>query len=200
MRRSISSYSPADPSHQTTFSGRHIARISSTHVCSLGFMGPAELALMASPVGLHYRGAARDARTWARKSLRSHSLDVVQRSRNRRGWNAIPNSHPESRLPRTLDWQHLLPDGRDAVAAELPSLARSPFQRDHDRILFSGSFRRLADKTQVFPLPFDDHVHSRLTHSLEVATIGRSLGTLVGRTLVAQGRVAPRGSRRARPR
>jgi dGTPase len=96
-------------------------------------------------------------------------------------------------LPRTLDWQHLLPDGRDAAAAELPSPARSPFQRDHDRILFSGSFRRLADKTQVFPLPFDDHVHSRLTHSLEVATIGRSLGTLVGRTLAAQGATLPAG-------
>lgn len=65
--------------------------------------------------------------------------------------------------------------------------ARSPWQRDHDRILFSGPFRRLADKTQVFPLPFDDHVHSRLTHSLEVATIGRSLGSLAGSHLLARG-------------
>src|SRR6185436_19313161 len=92
-----------------------------------------------------------------------------------------------------LDWQHLLPDGRDAVAAEPASSARSPFQRDHDRILFSGPFRRLADKTQVFPLPVDDHVHSRLTHSLEVATIGRSLGTLVGRRLVDAGASLPDG-------
>jgi dGTPase len=96
-------------------------------------------------------------------------------------------------LPRTLDWQHLLPDGREAGAEEVPSPARSPFQRDHDRILFSGSFRRLADKTQVFPLPYDDHVHSRLTHSLEVATIGRSLGTLVGRKLVDLGALLPAG-------
>jgi len=66
-------------------------------------------------------------------------------------------------------------------------LARSPWQRDHDRILFSGPFRRLADKTQVFPLPFDDHVHSRLTHSLEVATIGRSLGSLAGSHLMTRG-------------
>lgn len=65
--------------------------------------------------------------------------------------------------------------------------ARSAWQRDHDRILFSGPFRRLADKTQVFPLPFDDHVHSRLTHSLEVATIGRSLGSRVGAELSARG-------------
>ena len=96
-------------------------------------------------------------------------------------------------MPRTLDWQQLLPESRDAGEAEPPSPARSPFQRDHDRILFSGSFRRLADKTQVFPLPFDDHVHSRLTHSLEVATIGRSLGTLVGRSLTAQGASWPAG-------
>ncbi len=88
-------------------------------------------------------------------------------------------------MASTLDWRHLLPDGRAGAAAGAPTDARSPFQRDHDRILFSGPFRRLADKTQVFPLPVDDHVHSRLTHSLEVATIGRSLGTLVGQRLSA---------------
>jgi dGTPase len=96
-------------------------------------------------------------------------------------------------VPRTLDWRHLLPDSREDAAAEPASSARSPFQRDHDRILFSGPFRRLADKTQVFPLPVDDHVHSRLTHSLEVATIGRSLGTLVGRKLAAAGAALPEG-------
>ena len=96
-------------------------------------------------------------------------------------------------MPRTLDWRNLLPDARIGAAAEVASEARSPFQRDHDRILFSGSFRRLADKTQVFPLPFDDHVHSRLTHSLEVATIGRSLGTLVGRKLASAGAALPEG-------
>jgi dGTPase len=96
-------------------------------------------------------------------------------------------------VPRTLDWQQLLPDSRTGSTGEAPSAARSPFQRDHDRILFSGPFRRLADKTQVFPLPVDDHVHSRLTHSLEVATIGRSLGTLVGRRLVESGVALPEG-------
>jgi len=78
------------------------------------------------------------------------------------------------------DWQRLLSTVRLGAPPEDQAPARSPFQRDHDRILFSGPFRRLADKTQVFPLPYDDHVHSRLTHSLEVASIGRSLGTLVG--------------------
>lgn len=70
--------------------------------------------------------------------------------------------------------------GRSGAPAEDATIARTPFQRDHDRVLFSGAFRRLADKTQVFPLPYDDHVHSRLTHSLEVSSIGRSLGTLAG--------------------
>lgn len=80
----------------------------------------------------------------------------------------------------SLDWRQCMSAGRQGAPAEAASIARTPFQRDYDRILFSGAFRRLADKTQVFPLPYDDHVHSRLTHSLEVASIGRSLGTLVG--------------------
>lgn len=96
-------------------------------------------------------------------------------------------------MPQTLDWQHLLPATRLGADDGTASAARSPFQRDHDRILFSGPFRRLADKTQVFPLPVDDHVHSRLTHSLEVATIGRSLGTLVGRRLADAGARLPEG-------
>lgn len=57
---------------------------------------------------------------------------------------------------------------------------RSPYERDFDRITFSESFRRLKDKTQVFPVTDNDHVHNRLTHSLEVSCIGRSLGRLVG--------------------
>jgi dGTPase len=80
----------------------------------------------------------------------------------------------------TLDWRRCMSAARFGAPAEDPTVARTPFQRDYDRVLFSGAFRRLADKTQVFPLPYDDHVHSRLTHSLEVASIGRSLGTLVG--------------------
>lgn len=54
---------------------------------------------------------------------------------------------------------------------------RTEFQRDYDRITFSPSFRRLQNKTQVFPLPKNIFVHNRLTHSLEVASVGRSLGT-----------------------
>ncbi len=53
---------------------------------------------------------------------------------------------------------------------------RSHFQKDYDRIIFSSPFRRLQNKTQVFPLPGSVFVHNRLTHSLEVASVGRSLG------------------------
>jgi dGTPase len=56
--------------------------------------------------------------------------------------------------------------------------ARSEFQRDYDRIIFSSPFRRLQNKTQVFPLPGSIFVHNRLTHSLEVASVGKSLGRI----------------------
>jgi dGTPase len=61
-----------------------------------------------------------------------------------------------------------------------PEEIRTAFQRDYDRIIFSSPFRRLQNKTQVFPLPGSIFVHNRLTHSLEVASVGRSLGNLVG--------------------
>jgi dGTPase len=57
---------------------------------------------------------------------------------------------------------------------------RTEFERDWDRLVFSSAFRRLQNKTQVFPLPEEVFVHNRLTHSLEVASVGRSLGTMVG--------------------
>ncbi len=59
-------------------------------------------------------------------------------------------------------------------------VSRTDFQRDFDRIIFSSAFRRLQNKTQVFPLPGSVFVHNRLTHSLEVASVGRSLGSLIG--------------------
>ncbi len=58
--------------------------------------------------------------------------------------------------------------------------SRSAFEQDYDRIIFSHPFRRLQDKTQVHPLPEHDFVHTRLTHSLEVSSVGRSLGRKVG--------------------
>lgn len=60
---------------------------------------------------------------------------------------------------------------------------RTEFQRDYDRLIFSAPFRRLQNKTQVFPLPGSVFVHNRLTHSLEVASVGRSLGSVVSKLL-----------------
>jgi dGTPase len=57
---------------------------------------------------------------------------------------------------------------------------RSEFQRDFDRLVYSSAFRRMQDKTQVFPFAESDYVRTRLTHSMEVASVGRSLGTLAG--------------------
>ena len=61
---------------------------------------------------------------------------------------------------------------------------RSEFKRDYDRLIFSAPFRRLQNKTQVFPLPGSIFVHNRLTHSLEVASVGMSLGNDVAKDII----------------
>lgn len=61
---------------------------------------------------------------------------------------------------------------------------RGEFQRDYDRIVFSSAFRRLQNKTQVMPMPESDFVHTRLTHSLETSVVGRSLGRIVGKSIL----------------
>ena len=60
---------------------------------------------------------------------------------------------------------------------------RSEFERDHNKIIFSPFFRQLQNKTQLFPIPHSDFIHSRLTHSLEVASVGKSLGHLVAKKI-----------------
>src|ERR1700761_3941202 len=81
-----------------------------------------------------------------------------------------------------MDLNKLYSTGRTGVnSASQTTDARTEFQRDFDRIIFSSAFRRLQNKTQVFPLPGTLFVHNRLTHSLEVSSVGRSLGTLIGR-------------------
>jgi dGTPase len=80
-----------------------------------------------------------------------------------------------------LNWHQLLSadrTGQKSSVVNVPS--RSAFEQDYDRIIFSHPFRRLQDKTQVHPLPEHDFVHTRLTHSLEVSSVGRSLGKIVG--------------------
>lgn len=80
-----------------------------------------------------------------------------------------------------MNWEQLLSTVRygqeDRENTEVSF--RSEFQRDYDRLIFSSAFRRMQNKTQVFPLPGSVFVHNRLTHSLEVASVGRSLGEMV---------------------
>jgi len=80
-----------------------------------------------------------------------------------------------------MNWKQLLSAkrwGYEERISENDLAARSEFQRDYDRLIFSSPFRRLQNKTQVFPLPGAVFVHNRLTHSLEVASVGRSLGRM----------------------
>ena len=80
-----------------------------------------------------------------------------------------------------MNWQQLISNKR--LGQETRHITRhddrSEFKRDYDRLIFSAPFRRLQNKTQVFPLPGSIFVHNRLTHSLEVASVGKSLGDAV---------------------
>lgn len=91
----------------------------------------------------------------------------------------------QSRATNEMCWEQLLSPQRlhDKRSSTSREIGRSPFHKDHDRIVFSGSFRRLGRKTQVHPLTENDHIHTRLTHSLEVGCVGRSLGMSVGELL-----------------
>ena len=83
-----------------------------------------------------------------------------------------------------MEWNKLLSNQRPGKHASPHDPRRSAFEQDFDRIIFSHPFRRLQDKTQVHPLPDDDFVHTRLTHSLEVSSVGRSLGKMVGQVIL----------------
>ncbi|MBD1923400.1 deoxyguanosinetriphosphate triphosphohydrolase [Microcoleus sp. FACHB-831] len=93
-----------------------------------------------------------------------------------------------------MDWNKLLTAKRlrktepeDRKLDRTPSerdYDRPPFQRDYDRLVFSSPFRRLKDKTQVFSLPTNDYIRTRLIHSLEVSCVGRSLGRIVGGEII----------------
>lgn len=85
-----------------------------------------------------------------------------------------------------MDWATLFLDRRFAEAERRDRPHRSHFQIDQDRIVFSRPFRRLQKKTQVHPLPANAHVRNRLVHTLEVASVGRSLGDIVGGRIAAE--------------
>lgn len=88
-----------------------------------------------------------------------------------------------------MNWLQLLSPLRQnqipiAIGTGVAEVSRSAFEQDFDRIIFSHPFRKLQDKTQVHPLPEHDFVHTRLTHSLEVSSVGRSLGKRVGEVIM----------------
>lgn len=78
-----------------------------------------------------------------------------------------------------MNWNDIVSTSRTGLK-EKPAVIRTEYQKDFDRLIFSSGFRRLQNKTQVFPLPGSTFVHNRLTHSLEVASVGRSLGSMIG--------------------
>ena len=80
-----------------------------------------------------------------------------------------------------MNWNQIISTtrlGQEQLASKDIKHSRTQFQRDYNRIIFSSPFRRMQNKTQVFPLPGSVFVHNRLTHSLEVASVGRSLGSM----------------------
>lgn len=87
-----------------------------------------------------------------------------------------------------MTWQQLLSLKRFGDSASRPRMmqdeTRLGFEVDYDRIIFSDAFRSLQNKTQVVPLSDIDFVHTRLTHSLEVSVVGRSIGRIVGQKLL----------------
>lgn len=87
-----------------------------------------------------------------------------------------------------MNWEQLLSLKRQGDKGKRLRIeqddTRLGFEVDYDRIIFSSAFRSLQDKTQVIPLSKTDFVHTRLTHSLEVSVVGRSLGRLVGKKII----------------
>ncbi|WP_028094809.1 dGTP triphosphohydrolase [Pseudodonghicola xiamenensis] len=88
-----------------------------------------------------------------------------------------------------MEWQRLLNPGRLCRPDYKETAGRPAYLQDYDRILFSQPFRRLAQKTQVHPLVHHDHLHHRMIHSMETASVGRSLGIAVGQRLVDEARL-----------
>ena len=87
-----------------------------------------------------------------------------------------------------MEWKQLISNkrfGQEHKHAERHD-DRSEFKRDYDRLIFSSAFRRLQNKTQVFPLPGSIFVHNRLTHSLEVASVGMSIGNDISRRIIQE--------------
>lgn len=89
-----------------------------------------------------------------------------------------------------MEWKQLLTCkrlGKDHL--EDLQFERTPFLKDYDRLVYSSAFRRLKDKTQVFPLAKNHDIRTRLIHSLEVSCVGRSLGRIAGEQIIKRHRL-----------
>ena len=89
-----------------------------------------------------------------------------------------------------MEWTRLLSTkrqrpGRHQDVRSADTDLRSEFEKDYHRIIGSASFRRLQDKTQVFPLDKSDFIRTRLTHSMEVSSLAKSLGQNIGESILA---------------
>lgn len=96
-----------------------------------------------------------------------------------------------------MQWHRLISDkrlGLENYHDPKKNRTRTDFRRDYDRLVFSSPFRRLQNKTQVFPLPGSIFVHNRLTHSMEVACVGKSIAELVAVGLRSRYAAAPEGT------
>ncbi len=93
----------------------------------------------------------------------------------------------------TMEWSKLLDLERLFLTSSQERPRRPAYDQDADRITFSAPFRRLANKTQVHPLYDNDHIHHRLIHSVETASVGRSLGLEVGWWLEQEGKIEKGG-------
>lgn len=92
-------------------------------------------------------------------------------------------------MPQTMNWASLVNDkrfGLEDYHDPKKNATRTDFRRDYDRLVFSSPFRRLQNKTQVFPLPGSIFVHNRLTHSMEVACVGKSMADNIALALKAK--------------
>ncbi|QDU61816.1 Deoxyguanosinetriphosphate triphosphohydrolase [Planctomycetes bacterium Pan216] len=107
-------------------------------------------------------------------------------------------------MSHRLTWKRLLcservprPATTSSGTAKVRTLQedRSPFEQDYDRIVFSPPFRKLARKTQVHPMASNDRIHNRLTHSIEVASVGRSFATLLAKFAVERSDLDEQGVR-----
>lgn len=96
-------------------------------------------------------------------------------------------------MTREMNWKDLLCNERlcDRSDPDEIESTRSAFDGDIQRIIFSGAFRRLSKKTQVHPLVANDHIHTRLTHSLEVSQVGKSLGKVLAARIQLPDQIKP---------